>query len=192
MLLRHGETEWSISGQHTGRTDIPLTERGRARASRLRPTLADHDFGLALVSPLLRARETASLAGLSPEVDDDLLEWDYGAWEGRTTAEIRSTLNDPTWVIWNQPVPPGNTPGEQPDEVAARTQRVIDRCLPVLDSGQDCVLIAHGHVLRILTATWFSLPGIDGRLWSLNAGALSSLGFEREQHVITRWNVDPA
>lgn len=191
VLIRHGETEWSLSGQHTGRTDIPLTEAGRSRAARLEPAIAHHEFGLVLSSPLQRAQETARLAGLNPELDDDLLEWDYGAWEGRTTADIRSELGDPTWVIWDYPIPPGATPGEQPSDVAVRAQRVIDRCAPILASGRDCALVAHGHFLRILTATWLGLPAVDGRLWSLEAGCLSSLGFEREQRTLTRWNVVP-
>ena len=191
ILIRHGETAWSLAGQHTGRTDIPLTSAGEARAGRLRPAIGEHQFGLELCSPLIRARDTAARAGLQPEIDADLLEWDYGAWEGRTTSEIRAELNDPHWVIWDHPVPPGTTPGEQPDQVAARTQRVIDRCLPVLEGGQDCALIAHGHVLRILTATWLGLPGVDGRLWTLDAGSFSALGFERSQRVIRRWNIEP-
>ncbi len=192
VLIRHGETQWSLSGQHTGRTDIPLTAAGEERADRLRPALAAHDFGLELCSPLLRARDTAERAGLDPEIDPDLLEWDYGAWEGRTTTSIRADLGDPNWVIWNHPVPPGETPGEQPEDVAVRVRRVLDRCQSVLDAGQDCALVAHGHVLRILTATWLGLPAIDGRLWALEAGFISALGFERDQHVIDRWNVAPA
>ena len=191
VLIRHGETEWSLNGRHTGRTNIPLTAAGEQRANRLRPAIAHHEFGLQLCSPLVRARDTAAHAGLTPIIDDDLLEWDYGAWEGRTTSDIRTDLGDPTWVIWDHPVPPGATAGEQPDEVAARTQRVIDRCLPILDAGHDCVLVAHGHVLRILTATWLALPAVDGRLWSLDAGFLSGLGFERDQRVIRRWNIEP-
>lgn len=192
VLIRHGETEWSLSGQHTGRTDIPLTASGEARADTLRPAIAGHTFGLTLSSPMQRARDTARRAGLSPEVDPDLLEWDYGAWEGRTTAGIRADTGDPSWVIWGQPVPPGATPGEQPDDVAVRAARVIERCLPVLASGADCALVAHGHVLRILTATWLGLPAVDGRLWALDAGYFSGLGFERDQRVITRWNVAPS
>jgi probable phosphoglycerate mutase len=192
VLIRHGQTLWSLSGQHTGRTDIPLTPDGESRADALAPALSHRSFGLQLCSPLQRAQQTALRAGLAPTLDADLLEWDYGAWEGRTTSDIRQELGDENWVIWDHPIPSGETPGEQPDDVAARTQRVIDRCLPVLEAGQDCVLIAHGHVLRILTATWLGLPAIDGRLWTLDAGCVSTLGFERTQHVITHWNVDPS
>ena len=191
ILIRHGETPWSLSGQHTGRTDIALTAAGQARADQIRPTLTHHDFGLVLTSPLARARDTAERAGLVADDEPDLLEWDYGAWEGRTTADIRADTGNPEWVIWDHPIPPGNTPGEQPADVAVRAQRVIDRCLPLLDSGADCALVAHGHVLRILTATWLGLPAVDGRLWALDAGCLSALGFERDQRVISRWNVVP-
>ena len=192
VLIRHGETEWSKSGQHTGRTDIPLTRNGRKRAAELEPLLRHRAFGLTLSSPMERARDAAALAGLKPDgIDNDLVEWDYGAWEGRTTPDIRVELGDPNWVIWDHPIPPGKTPGETTDEVALRCHRVIERCLPVLDAGRDCALVAHGHVLRILTATWLGLHSDAGRLFMLEAGALSSLGFERTQHVITGWNQTP-
>ena len=188
VLIRHGETPWSKSGQHTGLTDIPLTDIGRERASALAPRLSSRSFGLVLTSPLSRAQETAHLAGLDPQDDSDLLEWDYGAWEGRTTADIRVDLQDPTWVVWDHPVPAGATPGEQPEDVAIRAHRVIRRCQPFLASGESVALVAHGHFLRILTATWLGLPATAGRLFALEAGALSGLGFERDQHVITYWN----
>jgi probable phosphoglycerate mutase len=188
VLIRHGETEWSISGQHTGLTDVPLTAEGRERARALAPRLLTRAFGLVLTSPLSRARDTANLAGLQAHDDADLLEWDYGAWEGRTTVEIRTQVQDPTWVVWDHHVPAGVTPGEQPEDVAIRAQRVIRRCQPVLANGESVALVAHGHFLRILTATWLGLPATAGRLFALEAGALSSLGFERDQHVITNWN----
>ncbi len=192
VLVRHGETEWSLSGQHTGRTDIPLTANGRLRAEKIAPLLVDRTFGLVLTSPMQRARDTAALAGLTPDdIDDDLLEWDYGAWEGLSTAQIREQLGDSTWVVWDHPVPPGTTPGESCDQVAARCAQVIARCAPVLAKGQDCALVAHGHLLRILTATWLGLKSTDGRLFALDAGALSSLGFEHEQQVLTGWNITP-
>jgi len=189
LLLRHGETEWSKSGRHTGRSDIPLTPAGEERAASLRPRLVAMTPTLILCSPLHRARRTAELAGLWPaELDDDLLEWDYGAWEGRTTAEIRAELGDPEWTVWQGPVPVGDTRGEQPDDVAIRAARVLRRCRPVLDEGGTCALIAHGHVLRILTATWLGLPARDGRLWALDPAGVGVLGFERSQHVISAWN----
>ena len=144
---------------------------------------------LVLCSPLQRAQHTAALAGLHvTRTDPDLVEWDYGAWEGRTTAEIRAELNEPEWTIWAQPIPAGATPGEQLADVHTRTARVIDQCLPVVDSGGVCVLVAHGHVLRILTATWLALDPSAGRLFALDPATLSILGFEHEQHVILTWN----
>lgn len=188
-MLRHGETEWSRSGRHTGRTDIPLTDAGRRAAAALRPHLVGHEFAWVACSPLQRARDTAALAGLVPdEYLDDLLEWDYGQFEGRTTADIRKDLNDPSWVIWDAQIGPGETPGEQPEDVAVRCRRVIDRCAPYLAQGHDVALVAHGHVLRILTATWLALPAVAGRLFALETGTISYLGFERDQHVIELWN----
>jgi broad specificity phosphatase PhoE len=191
LLIRHGETEWSRSGRHTGRTDVPLTEAGRQNAVRLAPDLASVHPALILCSPLARAQETARLAGLTPDATtQDLVEWDYGAWEGQTTNQIREELGDPAWVVWDHPIPPGGTPGEQLNDVALRVERVIARCLPVLTAGHDCVLVAHGHVLRVLTAGWLGLPPVDGRLFALDPARLSSLGFEHEQHVIRSWNAE--
>ena len=189
VLVRHGETAWSLSGQHTGRTDIPLTPEGERKAASLRPRFADARPDLILCSPLGRARRTAELAGLWPaDIDEDLLEWDYGRWEGQTTAQIRAEIHDPDWTVWSAPIPGGPTPGEQPEDVAIRAARVIRRCEPTLDRGGMCALVAHGHFLRILTATWLGLPAVDGRLWVLDAGAISRLGFEREQRAILTWN----
>ena len=189
-LIRHGETEWSRSGRHTGLTDLPLTPDGVAAADDIRPHAMAIDAGLVLCSPLQRARDTAAHAGLVPDdYIDDLHEWDYGAWEGRTTAEIRTTLGAPDWVIWDDPIPPGtDVHGEQLDDVAVRVDRVIDRCRPTLTAGADCILVAHGHVLRILTARWLGLPPIAGRLFALDPARLSALGFEHEQQVISVWN----
>lgn len=193
VLVRHGETQWSKSGQHTGLTDLALTEFGERSAKSLHPVLSSMHFGMVLVSPLSRARRTAELAGLSGQKEPDLLEWDYGSLEGRTTADVRVELKDPTWTVWRDPITSGMTPGEQAEDVAVRCRRVIAKCLPVLESGKDCALVAHGHLLRILTATWLDLPAVDGRLWALDAGALSRLGFEHEQHVIRTWNAsEPA
>jgi len=188
-LLRHGTTDWSASGQHTGRTDIPLNAAGEDLARTRARDLAGRSFALVLCSPLARARRTAELAGVVPDaIDADLSEWDYGAWEGRTTAAIRVERDDPTWTIWDQPIPPGDTPGEQAEDVAVRSQRVINRCMAHLVAGHDCLLVAHGHLLRILTATWLGLPAPDGRLWTLSAGGLGALGWERTQPVIAQWN----
>jgi broad specificity phosphatase PhoE len=188
-LVRHGETEWSRDGRHTGTTDVPLTPRGEADAAAIRAELAGVSPGLVLCSPLQRARDTARLAGLSPDAaDPDLVEWDYGAWEGRTTAEIRQSLGDPAWVVWDHPIPPGATPGEALADVAVRVDRVIARCVPILAAEQDCVLVAHGHVLRILTARWLGLDAVAGRLFALDPATLSALGFEHEQRVIRCWN----
>lgn len=192
-LVRHGETQWSRDGRHTGRTDVPLTPAGEQAADALRGELAGVQPALVLCSPLARARETAQRAGLVPDAQvDDLLEWDYGAWEGRTTAQIRADLQDPSWLVWDHPVPPGDTPGEQLDDVGRRVDRVIARCAPVLAEGRDCALVAHGHVLRILTARWLGLPPVAGRLFALDPARVSALGFEHEQHVIRCWNATSA
>jgi probable phosphoglycerate mutase len=180
-LVRHAETEWSRSGKHTGHTDVPLTDAGRERARELGARLAGHDFALVLVSPLERARETARLAGLgdSCEVREDLLEWDYGDYEGITTAEIREER--PDWYLWRDGVPNGETA----DEVAARCDRVIEEILSV---DGDAAVFAHGHVLRALAARWVEEPvAFGGRLF-LSTGSLSLLGFEREVRVIRLWN----
>ena len=192
-LIRHGETEWARDGRHTGTTDVPLTVRGEAEADAVRAEIAGVDPGLVLCSPLARARDTAARAGLVvDDIDPDLHEWDYGLWEGRTTAEIRDELANPSWLIWDFPVPPGTTQGEQLDDVAVRVDRVIARCQPVIDSGRDCILVAHGHVLRILTARWLGQPPIDGRLYALDPGRLSALGYEHETKVIRCWNATSA
>jgi len=179
VLIRHGETSWSASGKHTGRTDVPLTERGRRQAADLGATVAGWRFALALTSPLQRAAETARLAGLSCTAEDDLQEWDYGELEGLTTPEIREDL--PGWTIWRGPVPGG----ERPDEVAARADRVIER---VLAADGDVVLVSHGHLLRVLGARWGEFePSAGGRL-GLSTAAICELGFERERRVIRLWN----
>lgn len=187
-LLRHGETEWSKTGRHTGRTDIPLTENGRRRASQVAPLLTAVTFGLVLCSPLSRARDTAALAGLTPDgYDDELLEWDYGIYEGRTTQDIRDEKGAPDWVIWDDPIPGG----ERPDDVGRRASRVLQRVQPVLDEGRNVMLVAHGHFLRMLTATYLGLPAVGGRLFGLDAGGVGVLGHERVQPVITGWNISP-
>lgn len=180
-LVRHGETEWSASGQHTGRTDIPLTPGGERQAAALGRLLDKHPFALVLTSPLARARETCRLTGYgnASVITDDLREWDYGDYEGRTTADIRKEV--PDWSIWAGPVPGGETIGQ----VAQRARRVIDRAAA---AGGDAALFAHGHILRVLAACWLGLAPDGGRLLALGTASLSVLGYERETRVITGWN----
>jgi broad specificity phosphatase PhoE len=178
-LVRHGSTEWSTTGRHTGRTDVPLTPEGEVAAAALRPLLADHDFALVLSSPLQRARRTAELAGESPEIDDDLLEWDYGQYEGRTTPEIREER--PGWSLWTD----GVLGGETADDVAARADRVIARARA---AGGDCVVFAHGHLLRVLGARWIGSAPTAGQHLLLSTAAVCVLGYERETPALARWN----
>jgi probable phosphoglycerate mutase len=182
-LVRHGETEWSKSGQHTGRTDIPLTALGQRQAQALGRNLAGRPFALVLTSPLGRARETCRLAGLgaAAQVSDDLLEWDYGIYEGRTTAAVR--VEQPGWSIWTTSV----AQGESVEQVGERTRRVIARVDAV---AGEVALFAHAHLLRILTACWLGLPPIHGRNLTLGAASISVLGYERENRVIEVWNQD--
>ena len=180
-LVRHGETEWARLGRHTGRTDIPLTDLGRAQAASLATRLARREFGLVLSSPLSRALDTATLAGFGDRVEttDDLVEWDYGADEGRTTPAIRHER--PGWTVWRE----GPKDGETAAQVAARVDRVIDR---VRAGSGDALVFAHGHVLRVLAARWIGEPPAKGRLFALSTATLSILGWEREQAVVERWN----
>ncbi len=180
-LVRHGETEWSAAGRHTGRTDVPLTPRGEQLALRLRDALAGRDFAVVLSSPLRRASDTARLAGFEgiAGVDPNLREWDYGVWEGRTTAEIRD--EHPDWSIWTSDIPEGETL----DEVGGRADAVIER---VVSAGGDALLFAHGHLLRILAARWLGLPAAWGQCFALGTAGLSILSYERERRVIQEWN----
>jgi probable phosphoglycerate mutase len=181
-LIRHAETAWSKAGRHTGLTDIPLTDQGRAHAATLRERLGGTTFAAVFVSPLQRARETATLAGLGDQaqVRDDLVEYDYGDYEGITTNEIRATR--PGWYLWRDGVPGG----EQPDDVGARADRIIAEALTV---DGDVALVAHGHVLRVVGARWIEQPAsFAGRL-ALRTGALCHLGLEREVRVIRAWNL---
>ena len=183
-LIRHGETAWSLSGAHTGRTDIPLTAAGDRQAEAIGRYLAGRPFALVLTSPLQRAHETCRLAGYSgvARMDPDLREWDYGAYEGRTSAQIQESV--PDWTIWTSPVPQGETI----QQVAARASRVIERATV---AAGDVALFAHGHLLRILTACWLGLPPDAGRFFALGTASVSVLGYERETRVIARWNVLP-
>jgi broad specificity phosphatase PhoE len=180
-LMRHGETEWSASGAHTSRTDLPLLPSGIKQAQDLAGRLKARKFVLVLVSPMQRARETARLAGYADkaEVTEDLKEWDYGMYEGRSTAQIRK--DNPNWSLWRD----GVVQGELVEQVGARVQRIIDRCAQV---DGDIAIFAHGHVLRILTAVWLGLPPNHGQLFALNTGTISVLGYEHEYHVVKRWN----
>lgn len=190
VLVRHGETAWSKSGQHTGRTDIPLTENGIEQAKRAGRFLADRDFALALSSPLERARETARLVGVDAEPDEDLFEWDYGAYEGLTTPQIKVQRHGP-WDLWTDGVPAGDTPGENAAEVRVRAERVLDRARPVLAEGQDAIFVAHGHVLRAIGAAWIRLAPQDGAVLALSTASVSVLGYEHGRPVIDHWNVQP-
>jgi probable phosphoglycerate mutase len=192
IVLRHGETEWSKAGRHTGRTDLPLTPHGEAMARRLAPALAKRDIAAVFSSPAQRALRTAELAGLpEPQPDPDLWEWDYGGYEGLTTPQIRESR--PGWYLWRDGVIPGDAdhPGETAGQVAARADAVLARARPLLDGG-DVALVAHGHLLRILTARWLALSPADGRLFRLDTGTLSTLGTEHAEPVISSWNVPPA
>jgi broad specificity phosphatase PhoE len=190
IVLRHGQTEWSHTGRHTGRTDAPLTAAGEAAAAALAPVLAARKMRAAFTSPARRAVLTAALAGLDAEVDPDLQEWDYGGYEGRTTANIRAER--PGWYLWRDGVIPGDAdhPGETIAQVAARADAVLSRVRPLLAEG-DVALVSHGHLLRVLTARWLRLGPAAGGLFRLDTGTLSTLGTEHREPVITSWNVPP-
>jgi broad specificity phosphatase PhoE len=191
IALRHGETEWSASGRHTGRTDVPLTARGEAAAAALAPVLARRQICATFCSPATRAVRTAQLAGLqNVKLDPDLWEWDYGGYEGRTTAQIQQER--PGWYLWRDGVIPGDSahPGETLAQVGARTDAVLARARPMLPEA-DVALVAHGHVLRVLTARWLELNPDGGRLFRLDTGTYSSLGTEHDYPVITSWSVPP-
>ena len=198
IVLRHGETEWSRTGRHTGRTDIPLTARGEAAAAALSPALAKRDIRAVFTSPASRAVRTAELAGLiGPDVpwpvmiDPNLQEWDYGGYEGETTAEIQQER--PGWNLFRDGVIPGDAqhPGETVGQVGDRVDKVLAAAGPLLPGG-DVVLVAHGHSLRILTARYLRLDADCGRLFLLDTGTLSTLGAERDTPVIASWNLPPA
>ncbi|MEU4149053.1 histidine phosphatase family protein [Streptomyces sp. NPDC026659] len=193
LLVRHGETEWSLSGQHTSWTDLPLTARGEEQARSLAPLLAGRDFAVALTSPMGRARDTARLAGLTgTEPDPDLVEWDYGGYEGVKTVDIHRTR--PDWNLWTDGVTPGpeGHPGESPEQIGARADRVLARIDKALqEEGGDVVLVAHAHFLRVLTARRLGLPAADGRLFQLATGTVSRLSTEHGRPVIVEWNRQP-
>jgi broad specificity phosphatase PhoE len=181
FAIRHGETEWSLNGRHTGTTDIPLTDHGRRLAERMRPVLARNFSGLALCSPMQRAQETCELAGFGQNmvVEPDLVEWHYGEYEGKTPKEIRDVT--PGWLIFRDGCPGGETP----EEVGARVDRVIARTRAL---ERDILLFAHGHVLRVLAARWIGLPPSGGQHFLLNTGTLSILSYYRDVPAVRIWN----
>ncbi|MER7537671.1 histidine phosphatase family protein [Streptomyces sp. NPDC097704] len=196
LLIRHGETEWSAAGRHTGRTDLPLTPDGEAEARSLAPYFSGRSFAFVLTSPLRRARSTAELAGLrGAETDEDLCEWDYGGYEGLTTARIQE--DRPDWSLWRDGVPPhpDGRPGESAGDVGRRADRVLARVAPVLagsGSGQDGVVVAHAHLLRVLTARYLGLPAADGRLFLLTTATVGRLSTEHGLPVVAGWNQRPS
>jgi broad specificity phosphatase PhoE len=207
ILLRHGETEWSAAGRHTGRTDVPLTPRGEAQAAALARVFAQRKIQAVFTSPAERAVRTAKLAGLDgASQDPGLWEWDYGGYEGRTSAQIRAQR--PGWYLWRDGVIPGDAehPGETVDQVGRRADAVLARVRPRIDAGDrapgaadrgvapdrgDVVLVAHGHILRVLAARWLGLEPAGGRLLRLDTGTYSTLGTEHDHPVITGWNIPP-
>ena len=179
-MVRHGETEWSRSGRHTGTTDLPLTPAGEAAARALRPRLAGMTLARVLTSPLERARRTAALAGFENAVPDPrLAEWDYGEYEGVTTPEIRRSV--PGWTIWTHGAPGGETAAQ----VAARLDAVI---ADIRATDGPVLVFSHGHALRALAARWLGLPVADGRLFMLDTGTVSVLGYEHDEPAVRRWN----
>jgi probable phosphoglycerate mutase len=181
FVIRHGATEWSRSGQHTGHTDIPLLPEGEAQARATGQLLADHEFALVLTSPLQRARRTCELVGLADQaqVEPNLIEWDYGDYEGITSAEIHQTV--PGWTVWTGAVPGGETI----EQVAARADAVIERALA---ADGDTIVFAHGHILRLITARWCELDPVEGRRFVLDPATLCVLGWEHESRAILQWN----
>ncbi len=184
-LVRHGETEWSLSGAHTSRTDIPLTDHGRKRAEELREYLKDTTFAKVFTSPMQRARETCVIAGFAAQavVEPQLMEWDYGESEGKTTKEMRAKYNDPDWNVWTRPL----VGGEAVQHVGERADAVIAKALDGLTDGR-VALFAHAHILRITAARWIGLEATGGALFGLGTGSVSVLGWERETRVVSRWN----
>ena len=180
-LIRHGETEWSLSGKHTSRTDLPLTERGKERAVKIREYLEGKSFSMVLTSSLQRARQTCEIAGFGDvaQIDDDLSEWNYGIYEGRTTKDIQKEI--PGWSVWSNPI----IGGETIDQVAERARRVIARAAA---KGGCVALFAHAHILRILAACWIESPPVMGSRLALGTGSISTLGFEHQTRVISMWN----
>ncbi|KTS04884.1 histidine phosphatase family protein [Microbacterium testaceum] len=188
VLVRHGETEWSRTGRHTGLTDIPLTETGAYKAELAGTLLATRRFDLVLTSPLQRAVETAARAGYpDAPLEPRLVEWDYGAYEGLTTPEIIEQLGHP-WTIWQAGAPAGATPGESIEQVTARAASLLDDLRPRLQRGEQILVFSHAHFLRALAGVWLGLTAAGGRYFVLGTSAVSELGFEHGNAVITQWN----
>ncbi|WP_158944137.1 histidine phosphatase family protein [Granulicella sp. S190] len=183
-LVRHGETEWSLSGAHTSRTDIPLTDHGRVRAEELRDYLKGTKFDVVFESPMRRAKETCAIAGFGDQavVDQGLMEWDYGVYEGKTTKEIQAEI--PGWSVWKNEI----VNGETAEHVGERADGVIARALAATPDKGKVALFAHAHILRILAARWIGLPATGGSLLALGTGSVSVMGWERETRVISSWN----
>src|SRR3954453_6365353 len=191
VLVRHGETEWSRTGRHTGLTDIPLSQTGEYKAELVGDALAGIPFALVLTSPLERARETARIAGFPDAIpDDNLLEWDYGGYEGITSREIMERRGA-RWTIWTDGVPPGETPGESAADIHRRADALRDRVQPYLDRGERVLAFSHGHFLRALAAVWLGLEVEDGSMLALDTASISVLGFEHGRRVIAGWNRVP-
>ena len=181
LLVRHGQTEWTRGAQHTGLTDVALTPYGERQAESLAPVLASRRLVAAYASPLVRARRTAQLAGVDATLDDDLVEWDNGDYEGRTTAQIRE--DRPGWWLWTDGAPGG----EDWRQVGVRCARTVERVLPDLEQG-DVVLFGHGHALRALAAVWVGLPAWQGGIFTQDPASVSTLGYYRGHRVVLRWN----
>jgi probable phosphoglycerate mutase len=184
-LIRHGETEWSLSGQHTSTSDIALTEHGRQRAVELKEYLNGRKFAAVFTSPMSRAKETCAIAGYGDvaQVEENLMEWNYGESEGKTTKQMREKYG-PTWSVWTDPI----VGGESVEHVGERADKVIARALAAAGDAGQVALFAHAHVLRILAARWIGLAATGGKLFGLGTGSVSVLGFERETRVISKWN----
>jgi broad specificity phosphatase PhoE len=190
VVVRHGETSWSLAGRHTGLTDVPLTPTGERQAGAVGALLRGQTFAVVVTSPLGRARRTAEIAGYTdPQVDPDLVEWDYGGYEGLTTLEIRARVGRP-WTIFADGVTPGDTPGETLAAVGARADRIIARLSPHLDEG-DVLLFSHAHLLRVLAARWVGEAPTFGARLALATATISRLGTEHDLPVVQEWNRQP-
>ena len=188
ILVRHGETDWSLSGRHTGTTDLPLTEHGEEQARAVGAVLAGRSFSQVLVSPRIRAQRTAELIGFGSQavIEPDLAEWDYGAYEGLTTAEIVAERG--AWNLWTDGVPAGATPGETSEDVQRRALVVLSRVRDDVLAGSDVLLVAHAHIFRALAVAWVELPSTAGQILTLSTSTISALGYEHGQPVIAEWN----